>query len=132
MPPFQLSMPTMHRISQSFDVERLDSIEPILVHQLNGTGLEIPHGKEIAITAGSRGIANLESILRSIVQWVTYKGGIPFLVPAMGSHGGGHRGRPDPDPRRTGNHGTIHGLRHSKRHDPRLLTAGRLPSTGLH
>ena len=88
MPPFQLSMPTMHRISQSFDAERLDSMDDVLAHTMNGAGIEIPHGKEIAITAGSRGIANVEAILHCIVQWVKQNGGIPFLVPAMGSHGG--------------------------------------------
>lgn len=42
----------------------------------------------IAITAGSRGVANVAIITKSIVDFVTSKGANPFVVPAMGSHGG--------------------------------------------
>lgn len=42
----------------------------------------------IAITAGSRGIANVVEITRSIADFVKERGAIPFVVPAMGSHGG--------------------------------------------
>lgn len=42
----------------------------------------------IAITAGSRGIANVALITRSIVEFCKERGTRPFIVPAMGSHGG--------------------------------------------
>jgi hypothetical protein len=42
----------------------------------------------IAITAGSRGIAHYSKILATVVDEVKRAGGKPFLVPAMGSHGG--------------------------------------------
>lgn len=45
-------------------------------------------GMNIAITAGSRGIANVDIITRTIVDFVRRKGANPFIVPAMGSHGG--------------------------------------------
>ena len=45
-------------------------------------------GMEIAVTAGSRGIANVALITRSIVDFVRSCGALPFIVPAMGSHGG--------------------------------------------
>ena len=45
-------------------------------------------GMEVAITAGSRGIANVALITRSIVDFVRSCGAVPFIVPAMGSHGG--------------------------------------------
>ena len=45
-------------------------------------------GMEIAITAGSRGIANVALITRSILDFVRSCGVLPFIVPAMGSHGG--------------------------------------------
>jgi hypothetical protein len=46
-------------------------------------------GARIAIAAGSRGIANLPAILRATVEGVRALGGEPFVVPAMGSPGGG-------------------------------------------
>jgi len=45
-------------------------------------------GWKIAITAGSRGIAHYPEILATVVDEVKRAGGKPFLVPAMGSHGG--------------------------------------------
>ncbi|RME68456.1 MAG: DUF2088 domain-containing protein [Verrucomicrobia bacterium] len=44
-------------------------------------------GKSIAIAVGSRGIENLEPIVRMVAQTVRAAGSEPFLVPAMGSHG---------------------------------------------
>lgn len=48
----------------------------------------IQPGKNIAITAGSRGIANVDVITKAIVDFVKSRGANPFIVPAMGSHGG--------------------------------------------
>ena len=45
-------------------------------------------GMSIAITAGSRGLANLPELLAAIVHEVRERGAHPFVVPAMGSHGG--------------------------------------------
>jgi len=53
-----------------------------------GIASAIRPGAEIAITAGSRGIANIVVILREIAAFVKKKGGRPFVFPAMGSHGG--------------------------------------------
>ena len=46
-------------------------------------------GARVAVTAGSRGIARIPQILRAICVVVREAGGEPFLVAAMGSHGGG-------------------------------------------
>ena len=45
-------------------------------------------GKRIAIGVGSRGITDLRSMVRRLVDRVKSSGGMPFIVPAMGSHGG--------------------------------------------
>lgn len=46
-----------------------------------------PHAT-VAIAVGSRGIAGLAQIVGSLVRLVVEAGGKPFLLPAMGSHGG--------------------------------------------
>ncbi|MDG2468197.1 MAG: lactate racemase domain-containing protein [Pirellulaceae bacterium] len=46
-------------------------------------------GKTVAISAGSRGIANIAEIIKAIASNIRQRGGLPFIVPAMGSHGGG-------------------------------------------
>jgi hypothetical protein len=45
-------------------------------------------GMRIAVTCGSRGVANIALIIRSVVDFVKSRGGVPYAVPAMGSHGG--------------------------------------------
>lgn len=65
----------------------LESVELALLQM--GGGERIKPGDRIAITVGSRGLAHYLEIIRAIVQWVKDCGGRPFLVPAMGSHGGG-------------------------------------------
>ena len=49
---------------------------------------QIKVGQSIAITAGSRGITGIAKILRSVVDECKSLGLKPFIVPAMGSHGG--------------------------------------------
>ena len=50
---------------------------------------EAVRGKRIALGFGSRGIASIDVIARKLVALVKDSGGQPFIVPAMGSHGGG-------------------------------------------
>jgi hypothetical protein len=45
-------------------------------------------GARIAVTVGSRGISNLQQIVSVVVNWLKQRGAMPFIVPAMGSHGG--------------------------------------------
>ena len=56
------------------------------------SGLGLPHdklsGRRIAVTAGSRGIADLKEIVKAICDWLKDQGARPFVIPAMGSHGG--------------------------------------------
>ncbi len=59
--------------------------------RLTGLGLapEKLRGRRIAIAVGSRGIASLQEIVRAICDWLKAQGAQPFIIPAMGSHGGG-------------------------------------------
>ena len=60
-----------------------DALAPVLA------GANLRPGARVAITAGSRGIARIGPILRGACDAVREAGATPFLVPAMGSHGGG-------------------------------------------
>ena len=59
--------------------------------RLKESGLmnRIKNGSRIAVTAGSRGITGIQCILRVVVDELKHVGAQPFIVPAMGSHGGG-------------------------------------------
>jgi len=52
-------------------------------------GRTVRPGHTVALTAGSRGIANIPAVLRATAEFLKGLGARPFLFPAMGSHGGG-------------------------------------------
>ncbi|WP_417747650.1 lactate racemase domain-containing protein [Rosistilla oblonga] len=83
--------PRMFRVRQTFDDTRVASIPDAVAEQLSGSSLaaKVRPGQSVAISVGSRGIANIAEIVRAIVDYVKSLGGVPFIVPAMGSHGGG-------------------------------------------
>jgi len=85
-----MQYPRMYRVRQKFPRQRVDNI-PATIHEtlakLN-LGSKIKRGQTVALTAGSRGIANIAMILKSAVSHLRDLGAQPFLVPAMGSHGG--------------------------------------------
>ncbi|MEX0703048.1 MAG: [Fe-S]-binding protein [Planctomycetales bacterium] len=86
-----MPLPRMFRIRQTFDAPRLDDVAGEVERQLAALrlGERVRPGDSVAVTAGSRGIANIAAITRAIVEHLKRVGAAPFIVPAMGSHGGG-------------------------------------------
>ncbi len=87
------SLPAFVRVRQTVAPEGyppIEDIEGAVAREMAALGMDdrFAGGKRIAITAGSRGIANMDRTLRAIAAYVKEKGGSPFIVPAMGSHGG--------------------------------------------
>jgi hypothetical protein len=85
--------PSIFRVRQSFDGQTLPIGEiPATVAaelaRLN-LGQTVKPGQTVAITAGSRGVANIALIIKAAVEHFQSLGAQPFIVPAMGSHGGG-------------------------------------------
>ena len=80
----------MRRIRQVFENKRLDNISEVLSQEFMRIRLIelIKPGMEIGITVGSRGITNLQRIIKLVIEEVRKRGGLPFIVSAMGSHGG--------------------------------------------
>ena len=75
------------KIRQQFAREALADIEQT-VHEQVTAKLQIAPGANIAITVGSRGINNIARIAKAVADAVKACGGAPFIIPAMGSHGG--------------------------------------------
>ncbi|MDP6442790.1 MAG: lactate racemase domain-containing protein [Pirellulaceae bacterium] len=86
-----IEYPEIFRVRQSFPTEQLADIPGEVDAQLARLDLRtsISAGQTVAITAGSRGINNIDIIVKAIADHVKSLGGEPFVVPAMGSHGGG-------------------------------------------
>ena len=83
--------PRIFRLRQKFDCDTVSDIPYAVEQQLGSLKLRerIKPGETVAITAGSRGIRNIASVITAIVDHVKSLDAIPFIVPAMGSHGGG-------------------------------------------
>ena len=81
-------LPKAAKVRQFFDNEELHNAEDVLMSLLEAKPPAIRPGDRIAITGGSRGIDHYVPLLRTVVEFVQSKGGQPFVVPAMGSHGG--------------------------------------------
>jgi hypothetical protein len=84
--------PKIVRIRQEFERPRIDDVATAVWTALGQLGLArtIRPGQTVALTAGSRGIANIPLVLRTTARFLEELGARPFLVPAMGSHGGGN------------------------------------------
>lgn len=80
----------MVKVQQHITSPQLDDFVTVIHHEMHRSGVthQISPGAEIAITAGSRGIAHYPQILAAVVEVVKQAGGHPFIIPAMGSHGG--------------------------------------------
>ena len=83
-------IPKMYKVRQNFDTLKLSNFIEKLKGELTNKKdiMESLNGKKVCIALGSRGINNISSIATQIVKEVKQYGGEPFIIPAMGSHGG--------------------------------------------
>ena len=85
-----MALPKMTRIQQRFEAPVLTDL-PAAIHaeldRINAAAIIKP-GETVAITAGSRGVANVATAVKATADYLKTLGGHPFVVPAMGSHGG--------------------------------------------
>jgi len=83
--------PQMHLVRQAFEALELEDLEGHLTaglnRQLERAGL--PRGASVAIAVGSRGVSPVVQVVRTLARGLREAGLRPFVVPAMGSHGGG-------------------------------------------
>ena len=86
-----IKLPQIMKVSQTFDNTKLDDVEGDLNQKLIDKNIKdkIKPGMKITITGGSRGISFYKELMKTIVSFVKKCGATPFIVPSMGSHGGG-------------------------------------------
>lgn len=83
--------PQIFRVRQSFEAPRVENVAREVEVQLARLklGEKVKPGQSVAVTAGSRGINHIAEIIKAAVGHLKSIGAAPFIVPAMGSHGGG-------------------------------------------
>ncbi|MDR1241805.1 MAG: DUF362 domain-containing protein [Deltaproteobacteria bacterium] len=86
----KIPLPRVAPVSQVFDRPRVENMEAEVASRLRESGClaALKKGQSVAVTAGSRGITDLPLVIRTVVRAVRAAGAEPFVVPAMGSHGG--------------------------------------------
>lgn len=82
------SFPKMVRVQQNYPAPVKLDIDGVLTREFAAVRSRIKPGARIAVAVGSRGISNLAAIITSVIKNVKDAGGVPFIIPAMGSHGG--------------------------------------------
>jgi len=82
--------PKMVKVRQKFSTTHIHDLNAVLEQQFAKTEIvqSIKPGARIAVLVGSRGIARIDEIVRLTVEKLKNLGANPFIVPAMGSHGG--------------------------------------------
>jgi hypothetical protein len=85
-----MTFPKLFRAKQDLEGPRVADIPGAVRDTMRRLPLQakVRPGQTVAITAGSRGIANIAGITRAVVDQMNGLGLAPFIVPAMGSHGG--------------------------------------------
>jgi hypothetical protein len=83
-------LPRMTKVRQIFPKFKINDISAVVHREIDRPEIsgEIKRGEKIAIAVGSRGIANIALITKEVVNAVRKLGADPFVIPAMGSHGG--------------------------------------------
>ncbi len=81
---------TLLVVEQRFDAPQVPDVAAAARKALEESGMlaKMRPGQSVAVGAGSRGIANLPTIVCAVVERLKEAGLKPFVVPAMGSHGG--------------------------------------------
>jgi hypothetical protein len=78
----------MVRVKQQFGGPMLHDVTGAVRAALASVALPVTPGQTVALTVGSRGVVNIDVITRATVEHLTGLGARPFIIPAMGSHGG--------------------------------------------
>ena len=87
----QMKLPKMVKVRQNFSGTHIDDVGKAIRLELEQDKIRmlIKPGQSIALAVGSRGINNIAGIVKETVQFFKKCGAKPFIIPAMGSHGGG-------------------------------------------
>lgn len=83
-------LPKMIKIEQSFERDCLHDIQAAVRRELEQPKIwkQLEKGQKIAVAVGSRGINHQAVIVRETVRFLKKYGTEPFIISAMGSHGG--------------------------------------------
>ncbi len=80
-------IPRLIKVRQELPAPELKFVAAELLLKLNRFADRIKPGQKVAIAVGSRGICGIDSLVKTVSDWVKAEQGKPLIIPAMGSHG---------------------------------------------
>jgi len=83
-----MSFPKVALVRQFSTIPAIKDVVAAVKQEIAGMNLKLASGARIAIAVGSRGISNHALVVKTVVKELRALGAKPFIVPAMGSHGG--------------------------------------------
>lgn len=89
---YRYKLPAMHKVRQMFRRQTISDVEGVVREQLMKVEItgKVKPDMKVAVAVGSRGIKNLFTIVKTTIEFLKQQGAKPFIVSAMGSHGGGN------------------------------------------
>lgn len=87
-----IRLPKMYPVIQCFPDEKISDVYSATKLELENDEIKksINSGCNVAVLVGSRGISGLKQVVKATIEMLKSQGLEPFIVPAMGSHGGGN------------------------------------------
>lgn len=87
----EIKLPKLAPVRQLFPDDHIDDIAAVIHSEFSKSEIKnsVIAGKTAAVLVGSRGISNLQTIVKATIDELLALGLKPFIVPSMGSHGGG-------------------------------------------
>jgi hypothetical protein len=85
-----MKFPSLYRIQQRFDVSSIEDVATAVRNEFAGfkPAVDIHPGQTVAVAVGSRGTHDLKTLVSGVVECLKSMGLKPYIIPAMGSHGG--------------------------------------------
>jgi hypothetical protein len=86
--PLPVALPRMMTVRQKYPPSPALDIRDTIRGEFETLRGRLRPGLRVAVGVGSRGISNLQAIVTAVLDELRAAGAQPFIVPAMGSHGG--------------------------------------------
>ncbi len=85
-----IPIPRVVQVKQKFERPVIVDLKKEFLNQIEAKNLfsRLRKGMKVAITVGSRGISNQPFLVKLLIEELKKVGTVPFVIPAMGSHGG--------------------------------------------
>ena len=86
-----VELPPLAKVRRRFQTDSISDLAGTILETMEQSKISerLEEGSTVAVGVGSRGVHHLPEIVRAVIDWFKASKTLPFIFPAMGSHGGG-------------------------------------------